>query len=218
MNKSLLAIKIFSLLMLLNCGHHSNVSKTEPHLNDRGPAEESHHHHESLSAGGRRGLHGMVLFGQGPYFMEHIPMLSPPHDFQIITEVTVKNVEGKKINLNFAHQLWTVRPAANFSLNDFVSGRLSKFEGAIYRGSFEQNGKQEKGLEKVTFEIQKRHLIRKLPNVSNENEFTLNDDKNEYRINIIRQDDNVQRIENRTIGKTLWCVTAPDFFQPCSKP
>lgn len=35
-----------------------------------------------LQPGGRSGLHGMVVFGKGTYFIEHIPMLHPPHDFR----------------------------------------------------------------------------------------------------------------------------------------
>lgn len=60
----------------------------------------NHQDHEpliALPAGGRSGLHGMVIFGHGPYFIEHIPMLQSPHDFQIVAEVVIRDKLGQVV-------------------------------------------------------------------------------------------------------------------------
>lgn len=179
----------------------------------------SHHHPEDhfshLPTGGRRALHGMVLFGAGPYFLEHIPMLTPPHDFQIITEVTLKNKNGVAVKLDLSRQGFTLKPSSTFSLNDYVAGRLKNFTASIHRGSFEQGGQVVSGLEAVMVEIQSYRIIRQLPGQSQEKWIQLNDGKNLFESNVIRPNQNVQLIRNASTGEILWCVKGPDFFDPC---
>ncbi len=173
-------------------------------------------HFAHLLKGGRSGLHGMVLFGSGPYFLEHIPMLTAPHDFQIVTEVYLKNVNGTKVTFDFSHEGFTLKPSSHFSLNDYVAGRLQAFTGSIYQGSFEQNGQVIKGLENVTVEIKSYQVIRQLPgNQSAEASIRLTDGKNFFESNLIQPGRDTQLIRNMKTGKILWCVKAPDYFEPC---
>ncbi len=179
---------------------------------------QSHHnsedHFSHLPVGGRQALHGMVVFGSGPYFLEHIPMLTPPHDFQIITEVILKK-SGRALNLDLSEQGFTLKPNSSFSLTDYVSGRLQAFSGSIHQGSFEQGGKVVTGLDNISVEIQSYKIIRQLPAESQEQWIQLSDGKNTFESNVIRPNQNVQLIRNTSNGKNLWCVKAPDFFDTC---
>lgn len=178
------------------------------------PNDHSEHH---LSKGGRKGLHGMVLFGAGRYFLEHIPMLTPPHDFQIISEVQLRDNSQRLIDKDFSKSAFTFKPTENFSLNDYISGRLRKFSGAIHEGSFEQGGPVILGLENISAEVVEYKLIRQLPANSEKSIFELSDGSSIFQSNIIRPQENTQIIVNKTSGTNLWCVTGPDFFNPCQK-
>ncbi len=182
-------------------------------------ANSSKHTHDQfaqLPEGGRRALHGMVLFGSGPYFLEHIPMLTQPHDFQIITEVILKNHNGNKLKLDFSHQGFTLKPNTSFSLNDYIAGRLKTFSGSVHQGSFEQNGQIVSGLENVSVEIVTYKTIRQLPTVKTQEKWiAVSDGKNSFESNVINPNQNFQLIRNANTGKVIWCVKAPDFFDPC---
>lgn len=181
-----------------------------------GPTDHSpEDHFAHLSAGGRRALHGMVLFGAGPYFLEHIPMLVPPHDFQIITEVALKDKVGHSLKVDFSGAGFTLKPSIHFSLNDYVAGRLKQFTASIYRGSFEKGGQLIEGLGEVTVVIQSYKAIRQLPTSSGESWIQMTDGKSIFKSNVIQPSQNIQLIRNQSTGQTLWCVKAPDFFEPC---
>jgi hypothetical protein len=169
----------------------------------------------ALPAGGRMAMHGMVVFGAGPYFLEHIPMLSPPHDWQIIAEVSFTDAKGKPVVADFSNAGFTFNPSASFSLNDYVSGSVHEFTGTIFKGSFEKGGTAVDGLDGVLVAVKELKLVRQLPSAATQKTFTVIDAKNHYETNVIRTDDNVQRIRNTTTNTTLWCVVAPDFFEPC---
>jgi hypothetical protein len=175
-------------------------------------------HYSHLPTGGRRALHGMVLFGSGPYFLEHIPMLTPPHDFQIIVLVKLTDVGGRKITQSFSREGFTLQPSATFSLNDYVAGRLKKFTGSIHNGSFEKNGPVVTGMESVMVEVMEYRVIRQLPSTSTgsaDQWIKLSDGTHVFESNLIRPQRNIQQIRNTTLKLNLWCVTAPDFFEPC---
>jgi hypothetical protein len=164
---------------------------------------------------GRVGLHGMVVFGNGSkYFIEHIPMLHPPHDYQVVAEVRFF-VRGQSVRENFSNATFTLKPSANFSLDEFISGELIGFKGSIYSGSFEQDGKVLSGLENVEVEVVAVLFTRQLPGESNVPFFEVDDGENTYRTNAITPRRSDQRIENRRTGEELWCVLAPEFFQFC---
>jgi hypothetical protein len=168
-----------------------------------------------LPAGGRVAMHGMVVFGSGPYFLEHIPMLSPPHDWQIIAEVSFTDGKGKAVVADFSNAGFTLNPSASFSLNDYVNGTVREFTGSIFKGSFEKGGTAVDGLDGVRVAVKELKLVRQLPSAAAQTTFSVSDAKSHYETNVIRTDDNVQRIRNTTSNTTLWCVVAPDFFEPC---
>lgn len=171
---------------------------------------------DSLQPGGRSGLHGMVIFGKDSYFIEHIPMLHPPHDFQIVASITIKNTAGKILKPDLSQNGFTLKPAANFSLNNFIEGRVKQLSAEIYQGSFEQNGKVIQGLESVTIEIAEILLARQLPQNSSQKFFEVTDSTaTSYQTAIITPQNNIQVIKNISKLKTLWCVTGPDFFENC---
>lgn len=166
--------------------------------------------------GGRVGLHGMVIFGKGSYFIEHIPMLHPPHDFQIVASILIKNKIGEVLKPDLSQSGFTLQPNVNFSLNDFINGGLKKFEAQLFIGSFEQDGKVVAGFEDITIEIQEILLARKLPQTTVEKFFEVKDiSQNVFRSSIITPQNNNQIIKNMGSQKTLWCVLGPDFFEPC---
>lgn len=177
------------------------------------PALAQEHRHEA--PGGRIGLHGMVLVGAGPYFMEHIPMLMPPHDFQIISEVKLMDGNGQEVKRDFSQGTFTLRPDRAFSLNNYITSTLRTFQGAIFEGGFEQGGRILPGLENVKVVLVEHKLLRSLPAQVSEKTFRFSDGKNDFSSNFIRPEESIQRIENLTIHKNLWCVKGPDFFEPC---
>lgn len=194
-----LFILIFALSFASICGASQNL--------------EDHFSH--LPSGGRTSLHGMVLFGSGKYFLEHIPMLTPPHDFQIIAEVQLTDSFGKPVAADFSKSGFTLQPSASFSLNDYVAGRLKKFSGSVHRGSFEMGGEVVAGLERVSVSVVKYQVIRSLPAESKDAVIRLSDSVNTFESNVIRPEKSVQRIVNTSTGTQLWCVIGPDFFNNC---
>lgn len=178
-------------------------------------AQKAEDHFAHLPEGGRRSLHGMVLFGAGPYFLEHIPMLTAPHDFQIIAEVQLTGENGEALTFDFSKSGFTFKPATNFSLNDYVAGRLRSFAGSIHKGSFEQGGPVVDGLHKVNVVVKEYKKIRSLPATSQEQVIRVSDGTNTFESNVIRPQQSIQKIRNVTTGVELWCVKGPDFFEPC---
>ena len=170
---------------------------------------------EGLEPGGRHGLHGMVLFGAGPYFISHIPMNTPPHDFQIVAQVELATAAGEPVSEDFSQTGFTLRPGNTFSLNDYVLENLKAFSGSVHRGSFEMGAPVLPGLEQVTVRVVSFQLVRQIPDQSELSSMQLSDGKNTFDINVITPDSDFQKIVNSQSGKTLWCVKGPDFFSPC---
>jgi hypothetical protein len=168
----------------------------------------------SLTPGGRFSLHGMVLYGAGPYFLDHIPMLMAPHDYQVIAEVTLSDASGRPLSKDFSNGTFTLRPNSKFSLNDYVDGRLKTFTGAVFDGGFEQGGQIIRGLENVRVEVKEVKLARQLPGSSRQEVVEVSDGANIYQANVIVPERNVQMIKRKN-GPTLWCVVGPDFSEPC---
>jgi hypothetical protein len=83
-------------------------------------------------AGGRVGVHGMVVMGRDHVFMSHIPMLMAPHDVQLVIEVGGVPAADRD-------EPRTFQPHP-FSLDDLRSGALTTFTGDLYRGNFEAGG------------------------------------------------------------------------------
>lgn len=165
--------------------------------------------------GGRVSVHGMVVFGSnGTYYVEHIPMLHKPHDAQIVAQVSLKTASGGPVLENLSENTFTFKPR-QFSLNDWVSGVKSSVTGTIYSGSFEQDGTPIASLSNVTVKVIAFKLIRLLPSDTGPATFDID---GAFETEIIKSTNNVQRI-TRLGSPTaeLWCVTGPDFFEPCQK-
>ena len=111
--------------------------------------------------GGRYGLHGMVLYGSNPYFLSHIPMFHEPHDQQLIMRVSLTTQNGHHVSENFTKETYSIRPLRNFSLNDLILGRLQTFQGDIYEGNFESNGKVV--FANVFIKVEKKLFNKKIP-------------------------------------------------------
>ena len=179
-------------------------------------SEKALSQHKKLPTGGRSSLHGMVIFGNGSYFIEHIPMLHPPHDFQMIASVKLKNQKGDMLTPDFSKGTFTIKPKKTFSLNDFLNGDIKKFQGEIYQGSFEQDGKILEQYGIINIEIEKFELIRQLPSASKEKTKILMDIVNNiYETHIITPENNVQKIINKSESENIWCALGPDFFEMC---
>lgn len=215
-----IVLAFFLLNSCLACSSKPERS-IERGLTYAGLADQPGHLHQNqptlnLQPGGRKSLHGMVIFGNGSYFIEHIPMLHPPHDFQIIASVKIHDINGNTLKPNLANEGFTLKPNNQFSLNDFLAGKIKRFSAEIYQGSFEQSGSILNGYEKVEIAIQKIELARQLPDESNQNFFEAIDSSgNIFKSSIITPKNNVQQILNKTTSKQLWCVVGPDFFEPC---
>jgi hypothetical protein len=173
---------------------------------------------EDLPAGGRLALHGMVVYGSGPYFLEHIPMVHQPHDFQIVAEVVLTDASGHELNNDFSATGFTLEPAHDFSLNDYLKQRFTGFNGAVFRGGFEQGGSIVDGLKNVHVEVKRFLFVRPLLPFQESQQvlFTMHDHKNTFTTNVISPSRNIQRIRNETAKSVLWCVKGPDFGPPCT--
>jgi hypothetical protein len=101
-----------------------------------------HHHHPPI------GVHGMLLVGEAPIYLSHLPMFMAPHNFQVILEVTLdaeanRRFEGVRAQSR-PDELYTVKPEA-FSIVDLLpvdpaNEALSEFKADIFRGHFEKGG------------------------------------------------------------------------------
>lgn len=161
---------------------------------------------------GRMGLHGMVLYGdKESYFLDHIPMEHAPHDLQVVTKVKLVDRKGKPVSNDFSQGTFTLKPSEKFSLDDYAAGKLIRFEGDIYFGGFEQDGRVYPGLTKVVVEVQQVVLKRQIPAESTQSSIQIE----EFEINLITPEKNVQMIRNKTSGQILWCVKGPDFYEFC---
>ncbi|WP_185749111.1 hypothetical protein [Humibacillus xanthopallidus] len=93
------------------------------------------------------GVHGMLLFGDGPFYLSHLPMFSPPHNYQAILQVTLEDDAAGQIRNIHAHfgrdRLLTVRPET-FAITDLSpmdsSQPRTEFRGDVVHGHFEHGG------------------------------------------------------------------------------
>ena len=95
---------------------------------------------------GRMAAHNMVIYGNGNYFVDHIPMLRQPHDFQIIAAVDLLDGNGKPIHPDLSKGAFVLTPTS-FPLNDYLSCKIKTMTGAILAGS--EGGPPVPGLKKV---------------------------------------------------------------------
>lgn len=168
--------------------------------------------------GERLGLHGMVVFGNESYFIEHIPMLHPPHDFQIVARVVIKSKTGKILKPDLSKEGFTLKPTENFSLNDLLNGQLNAFQAVLFQGSFETDGRIVIGYNDIRIEVVEILLARQLPAADQQQTFKMKDEAgNTFETEIITPQNNRQLIQNLTNNKKIWCVSGPDFFDKCQE-
>jgi hypothetical protein len=96
--------------------------------------------------GGHPAVHGMLIFGEGPFYLSHLPMFHPPHDLQLIIEGTFDGAGHpedlyRRDRAETGEKVYTWVPTA-FVLQDLLSPSPGKAQmtGRIFRGHFERGG------------------------------------------------------------------------------
>lgn len=96
--------------------------------------------------GGHPAVHGMLIFGDGPFYLSHLPMFHPPHDLQLIIEGMFDGAEHpgdryKRDRAETGEKVYTWVPTP-FVLQDLLSPSpgKAKMTGRIFRGHFERGG------------------------------------------------------------------------------
>jgi len=87
-----------------------------------------------------KAVHGMVIMGRGPFYVSHLPLYYPPHDYQAVYEVDIEAGPGKDAylaDLRANPGLHSVQPQA-FVLPDARVGQVIPVE--LFRGHFERDG------------------------------------------------------------------------------
>ena len=114
-------------------------------------SHDTEHHHpppDQPHAEAPIGVHGMLLVGEAPVYLSHLPMFMAPHNFQVILEVTLDADASRRLadsRADFSHdELYTVKPE-EFSIVDLVADDPDKpavaaFKADIVRGHFEKGG------------------------------------------------------------------------------
>lgn len=106
-------------------------------------AEHDHHPAEPAS------VHGMLMVGDGPIYLSHLPMFHAPHDYQVILEVTLLK-EGADPTATYTQdravtgeRLYTVVPEP-FVLTEIFAPpgtpARTSFRARLVRGHFERGG------------------------------------------------------------------------------
>jgi len=90
----------------------------------------------------------MLLVGEAPVYLSHLPMFMAPHNFQVILEATLDAEASRRLGDSRAHSghdnLYTVKPE-EFSIVDLLPAdpakpALAAFKADIVKGHFEKGG------------------------------------------------------------------------------
>jgi hypothetical protein len=107
-----------------------------------------HHDHGPDDPVDTTGVHGMVLLGESPVYVSHLPMFMVPHNYQVILKVTLEDEVNRKLGDLRAQfggdMLITVNPE-EFAIRDLKPGdddhaALTEFRADIVNGHFEHGG------------------------------------------------------------------------------
>ncbi len=99
-------------------------------------------HHAALD---QPSTHGMLIFGDGPVYLSHLPMFHQPHDYQVLLEVDFVKpgadplatyVEDRHVT---GEKVYTLVPE-KLSLPELFSGVRTSFKATLVRGHFERGG------------------------------------------------------------------------------
>jgi hypothetical protein len=164
------------------------------------------------------GVHGMVVFGAGDHvFVSHIPMFHPPHDMQIIAEVSW--AEGPR---DFNQHLYTFEPRP-FSLDAFVRGDVTAIEGTLYEGNFESGGRPLGPAHARVVRIVHVHALdAAAPSASTRSAdspryMTFGEGEGATLVRVIDGPPGVDEIVTVQGHRVLSCLRGPDFEEPCAK-
>ena len=94
--------------------------------------------------------HGMLVFGDGPVYLSHLPMFHQPHDYQVLMEVDLQKAGVDPVALYATdrhvtgEKIYTFVPES-FSLPELVGPhnglpQRTTFKGTLFRGHFERGG------------------------------------------------------------------------------
>ena len=116
------------------------------------------------------GSHGMVLFAANDSLLvSHLPLYRPPHDYQLVYEVTLPDsIKQKVLAMLQQSKMLTVLPA-DFDLRQLINGNQFTVSADIYQGHFERGGEQWLTDLQLTFKQQlyKRRLVQSRQPVNN---------------------------------------------------
>lgn len=107
-------------------------------------------------------VHGMLLFGNGPVYLSHLPMFHSPHDYQLLLEVEMVKtgtdplatyVEDRRVT---GEKIYTVVPET-FVLTELFTPanapQRKSFKADVVRGHFERGGAE--FISNVTFKVKR---------------------------------------------------------------
>ena len=110
---------------------------------------EHHHdtdHHHGPGGCDTMGCHGMLVFGEDPVYLSHLPMYACPHNFQVLLEAGLDTPSLDALRADRARNgdgMYTFKPGrfpiAELEPHDGVPARTS-LEGTLVRGHFERGG------------------------------------------------------------------------------
>jgi hypothetical protein len=95
------------------------------------------------------GTHNMLVVGQGPIYLSHLPMFMAPHDFQVLVQVAFGDGGGDPQADHLADRQRRASNVYTFSPQRFaITGlvepaanpALRSFRGDLFRGHLERGG------------------------------------------------------------------------------
>jgi len=104
-------------------------------------------HHTATTTGeaATRGVHGMLVLGDRPFYLSHLPMFMAPHNYQVLLRASLDDESAGKLTAFRAHFgndiICTFEPE-EFSITDFRpsdpgQSPLTELSGTLFRGHFE---------------------------------------------------------------------------------
>jgi hypothetical protein len=118
---------------------------TSSHQHADGHAHSSGHDHSGGDCD-TTGRHGMLLFGEGPLYLSHLPMYDCPHNVQAVLEAELDEAAAaalRRDRVGNADGLYTVDPAEFpiAELDPHGDGpRRTSLAATLVRGHFERGG------------------------------------------------------------------------------
>lgn len=101
-----------------------------------------HHMHGEHST---MGVHGMLLFGEEPLYLSHLPMFERPHNFQVLLEASFDDsaLQALRADREGGGDLYTFEPE-KFPISELDPGgdgpARTSMAGTVFHGHFERGG------------------------------------------------------------------------------